>query len=242
MAPQQARKLRHPHWARATARDTRLGTMNRHEFTVTNSELLHDAPILALRRDTVTMPGGTTAKREIVEHFGAVAVVALSDSGHIAMVEQYRHSVRRRLWELPAGILDIYGEDPVQCAVRELREEAGLAAQRWELLADIVTSPGFCEETVRIYLARELREVEQPEAEDEEADMQLKWVDVDEARAAVMDGRITNSIAVVGILAASEVVAGRHSARDPQEVFDLRPTSMAERRHAEGIKPDMKKL
>lgn len=220
----------------------RLGFMNRHEFSVTDSESLHEAPILALRRDTVTMPGGSTARREIVEHFGAVAVVALNDEGQIAMVEQYRHSVERRLWELPAGILDIYGEDPVDCAARELQEEAGLAAQQWHLLSDIVTSPGFCEEAVRIFLARDLSAVERPEAEDEEADMQLKWVSLDEARAAVMNGRITNSIAVVGILAASEVVAGRHAARDPHTPFNLRPSSMADRRHARGITPDMKKL
>lgn len=80
-----------------------------HNFTVTHSELLVDAPILALRRDTVTMPGGGDAKREIVEHLGAVAVVALDEGNRIALVTQYRHSVKRRLQELPAGILDVAG-------------------------------------------------------------------------------------------------------------------------------------
>ncbi|MCQ4628153.1 NUDIX hydrolase [Corynebacterium sp. CCUG 65737] len=213
----------------------------RHEFTVTDSELLVDAPILALRRDTVTMPGGNTAKREIVEHFGAVAVVALDDQQRIAMVEQYRHSVGARLWELPAGILDFAGEDELDTAKRELVEEAGLEAAEWSLLVDLVTSPGFAEEAVRIFLAAELSHVERPEAEDEEADMDFAWVPLGDARAAVMDGRITNSIAIAGVLAASEVVAGRATARSTDVPFALRPTHMADRRQKQGIVPDMKK-
>jgi len=213
----------------------------RHEFTVTDSELLVDAPILALRRDTVTMPGGNTAKREIVEHFGAVAVVALDDQQRIAMVEQYRHSVGARLWELPAGILDFAGEDELNTAKRELVEEAGLEAAEWSLLVDLVTSPGFAEEAVRIFLASDLSHVERPDAEDEEADMDFAWVPLDDARAAVMDGRITNSIAIAGVLAASEVVAGRATARSTDVPFALRPTHMADRRQKQGIVPDMKK-
>lgn len=213
----------------------------RHEFTVTDSELLVDAPILALRRDTVTMPGGNTAQREIVEHFGAVAVVALDDQQRIAMVEQYRHSVGARLWELPAGILDFAGEDELNTAKRELVEEAGLEAAGWSLLVDLVTSPGFAEEAVRIFFASDLSHVERPDAEDEEADMDFAWVPLDDARAAVMDGRITNSIAIAGVLAASEVVAGRATARSTDVPFALRPTHMADRRQKQGIVPDMKK-
>ena len=78
-----------------------------HEFTVESSEVLIDAPIIAVRRDSVVMPGGKPANREIVEHFGAVAVVALDDDGRVALVEQYRHSVGKRLLELPAGLLDL---------------------------------------------------------------------------------------------------------------------------------------
>lgn len=213
----------------------------RHEFTVTDSELLVDAPILALRRDTVTMPGGNMAQREIVEHFGAVAVVALDDQQRIAMIEQYRHSVGARLWELPAGILDFAGEDELNTAKRELVEEAGLEAAEWSLLVDLVTSPGFAEEAVRIFLASDLSHVERPDAEDEEADMDFAWVPLDDARASVMDGRITNSIAIAGVLAASEVVAGRATARSTDVPFALRPTHMADRRQKQGIVPDMKK-
>ena len=213
-----------------------------HQFRTVGTEQLLDAPIIAVRRDDVVMPGEVVAQREVVEHLGAVAVVALDDSNRVAMVEQYRHSVRRRLLELPAGILDIAGEGELETAKRELQEEAGLAAAEWGLLVDVVTSPGFAEEAVRVFLARDLSEVERPEAEDEEADMDLHWLPLDSAREAVMAGRITNSIAVAGILAASEVVAGRADARDVAEPFDLRPTSMPERRVADGIEPDMKRI
>ncbi|MEH0146059.1 NUDIX hydrolase [Corynebacterium sp. Q4381] len=213
-----------------------------HNFEVTQSTLLVDAPIIALRRDTLTMPGGKEADREIVEHFGAVAVVAIDSSGRVAMVEQYRHSVGRRLWELPAGILDIAGEEELATAQRELEEEAGLAAGDWAVLVDLVTSPGFAEEAVRVFIARDLRDIERPDAEDEEADMGFQWIALDEARAKVMRGEIVNSIAVAGILAAAEVEAGRAQPRDVREPFALRPESLARRRQAAGVAPDMKKI
>ena len=217
-------------------------TPHRHEFEVTDTELLIDAPILALRRDTVTMPGGSTATREVVEHFGAVAVVAVNDSGQIAMVEQYRHTVGRRLWELPAGLLDFYGESALSTAERELVEEAGLKAENWSVLVDLVTSPGFAEEAVRVFLATGLSETERPEAEEEEADMDFAWVPLDQARRDVMAGQITNSIAIAGILAASEVLAGRAKARSTDTPFELRPSNLSERRYVQGVTPDMKKI
>lgn len=213
-----------------------------HDFAVKDSQLLIDAPIVALRRDTLAMPGGRDAKREIVEHFGAVAVVALDAEGRVAMVEQYRHSVRRRLLELPAGLLDFYQEPELETAKRELQEEAGLAASEWGVLVDLVTSPGFAEEAVRVFIARGLTQVERPAAEDEEADMDLRWLPLAEAREAVMRGEIVNSIAVAGILAASEVEAGRAARRGTDEPFELRPTSLAERRAEQGVVPDMKRI
>lgn len=213
-----------------------------HEFTVNDSQLLFDAPILAVRRDNVTMPGGGCAHREIVEHFGAVAVVALDAQGRVAVVEQYRHSVGKRLLELPAGLLDVYEEDELTCAKRELWEEAGLEADDWAVLVDLVTSPGFAEEAVRVFLAQGLREVERPAAEHEEADMGFRWVALDEAVSMVMRGEIVNSIAIAGVLAASQVESGAATARDVSTPFDLRPTSMARRRAERGIVPDMKRI
>ncbi|MDO5511575.1 NUDIX hydrolase [Corynebacterium sp.] len=214
-----------------------MSTPGSHEFSVLDTELLLESPILAVRRDTLAMPGGDTAKREIVEHFGAVAVVAERE-GQIALVRQYRHSVQERLWELPAGLLDIAGEGELSTAQRELAEEAGLAAGRWDVLCDLVTSPGFCEETVRVFLARDLRDVERGEVEHEEADMLLEWMPLSEIRAKILGGEIINAIAVSGLLSAAEVLEGRAEPRSVDTPFPWRPTALAARRSG----PDLKKM
>ncbi len=175
--------------------------MAEHDFGTESSEVVYAGTILALRVDDVHMPGDTVARREVVEHFGAVAVVALDESDRVAMVYQYRHPVGRRLWELPAGLLDVGGEDPSLTAARELHEEAGLAAEHWSVLVDLVTSPGFADESVRVFLATGLSQIDRPEAEHEEADLQLDWVPLDQAVQRVLSGEIVNSIAVAGILA-----------------------------------------
>lgn len=209
-----------------------------HDFKVLSSQLLFDAPIIAVRKDELAMPNEQVAYRDVVEHMGAVAVAAVNDAGEIAMVHQYRHAVKRRLWELPAGLLDVKDESELAGAQRELVEEAGLKAAQWSVLADIVTSPGFCEETARVYLAQVLTEVERPEAfGDEEADMDFAWIKLDEAVAKVLAGEINNSIAVTGIFAAWQVLNGHGQARDVTAPFDLRPTSIATRRSG----PDLKK-
>ncbi|MGU3497191.1 NUDIX domain-containing protein [Mycobacterium sp. C31M] len=176
--------------------------MAEHEFVTRASETAHVGNILALRMDDVQMPGGKVARREVVEHFGAVAVVAVDENDRVAMVYQYRHPVGRRLWELPAGLLDVGGEPPVETAARELREEAGLAAQNWAVLVDIITSPGFSDESVRVFLATGLSGVARPDVDDEEADMLLDWIPLPEAVQRVFAGEIVNSLAVAGILAA----------------------------------------
>lgn len=214
-----------------------------HEFTVTGSELLLQSPILALRRDLVVMPGGEEKTREVVEHFGAVAVAAVDDEGRIALLRQYRHSVGTRLTEIPAGLLDIAGEDALVGAKRELVEEAGLEAAQWSVLTDLVTSPGFCDEACRVYLATGLSEVDRPESEgDEEADLTLEWIPLADARTRVLAGEICNSIAVAGIFAASEVVERGATARSAEAEFPLRPTALARRRQDAGVSPDMKKI
>lgn len=213
-----------------------------HDFRVLDTELLLESPILAVRRDTLAMPGGDTGRREIVEHFGAVAVVAVRDNGDLALVRQYRHSVGARLWELPAGLLDVDGEDEITTARRELAEEAGLGAGRWDVLCDLVTSPGFCEETVRVFLARDLHEAERGEVEHEEADLLLEWTPLDGARAMIMSGEIINSIAISGIMTAAEVLAGRAEPRPVDAPNPWRPTSLPRRRREAGAGPDLKKL
>lgn len=199
-----------------------------HDFETVASETLHVGKIFALRADEVRMPGGHTARREVVEHYGAVAVLAMDDDRNIAMVYQYRHPLRRRLWELPAGLLDLGGEPPHVTAARELKEEAGLSATDWRVLVDLDSAPGFSDESVRVYLATGLTDVGRPDAHDEEADLTLRWYPLDEAVRLVFTGEIVNSIAVSGILAA-------HTLTDPALLRDVdapwidRPTSFGRR-------------
>ena len=173
-----------------------------HVFETTSSRLLHSGKIFALRRDEVLMPDGATATRDVVEHFGAVAVVAVDTDGRIPLIYQYRHALGRRLWELPAGLLDVGGEPPHVTAGRELVEEAGLTATTWQVLVDLDSTPGFSDESVRVYLATGLTEVGRPEGHDEEADLKCEWYSLAEAARMVFSGEIVNAIAVAGILAA----------------------------------------
>lgn len=178
-------------------------------FDVTESQNAYTGAIFDVRKDTVRFPDGSTATREIVSHKGAVGIVALDDEGRVVLIEQYRPAVRRMLWELPAGILDQDGEAPLDAARRELAEEVGLAAGRWDVLVDMATSPGFSDESARIYLARVLEDAGSPEgfqAEGEEAGIVVRRVPLGECVRAVHGGTIINSIAVAGILAAANAV------------------------------------
>ncbi|GAA0518602.1 ADP-ribose pyrophosphatase [Saccharopolyspora subtropica] len=189
-------------------------TNGEHEFTTLGSTDLHVGRILALRVDEVRMPGGGQARREVVEHLGAVAVVALDDDEQVVLIHQYRYPVGRRLWELPAGLLDVAGEEPVRTAQRELAEEAGLAARDWSVLVDVATSPGFTDESVRVFLATGLSDVERPAAVgDEEADLVIRRFPLAEAVRMALAGEITNGPAVAGLLAAQAVRDGRQQAR-----------------------------
>ena len=142
----------------------------------------------------------------MVEHPGAVGVVALDTKGRVLMIRQYRHPVGQMLWELPAGLRDVAGEPLLQTARRELLEETGYQARDWHVLADYFSSPGIITERLRVFLARGLTEV--PEAdrdfvpENEEAHLTLGWVPLDHAVSLVLAGDLHNGVAVVGLLAA----------------------------------------
>ncbi|WP_197377564.1 NUDIX domain-containing protein [Mycolicibacterium baixiangningiae] len=204
--------------------------MAEHDFETVDSDTVYVGNILALRADEVRMPGGATARREVVEHYGAVAIAALDDDGNIALVYQYRHPLGRRLWELPAGLLDMGGEPPHLTAARELQEEAGLSAAQWRVLVDVVSSPGFSDESVRVFLATGITEIDRPEAHDEEADLIVKRVPLSEAVRMVLTGEIVNSIAVAGILAAHALDDDVKSARPVDAEWTDRPRAFARRK------------
>jgi len=175
-----------------------------HETTGRTSR--YEGPIFQVYSDQVTMPGGHTVTRDVVENLGAVGVVALDDMGRVAMIRQYRHAVGQRLWELPAGLRDVDGEALVHGAARELAEEADLVAGRYDLLIDLHTSPGFSNEVIRLFLARSLTPVpseDRFQRTDEEAELEVAWIDLDEAVAMIFRGEITNAAAVGGLLAAA---------------------------------------
>ena len=165
-----------------------LESVAEHDFETVASETIYIGKIFALRADEVRMPGGNTARREVVEHYGAVAILAADDDNNIVLVYQYRHPFGRRLWELPAGLLDLGGEPPHITAARELKEEAGLEAKEWRVLVDLDSAPGFSDESVRVYLATGLTDVGRPEAHDEEADLTLRWFPLDDAVRMVLNG------------------------------------------------------
>jgi 8-oxo-dGTP pyrophosphatase MutT (NUDIX family) len=202
----------------------------RHDFPVLSSKDIYVGKVMALRADEVVMPGGRAVVREVVEHPGAVAIAALDADDRLMMIHQYRHPVRRRLWELPAGLLDVAGEDPVETAKRELAEEAGLAATDWSTLIDVVSSPGFSDESVRVYLARGLTEVGRPDlGDDEEADLTTRWVSLPVAVRMVLSGTIVNAVTVGAVLAAHVLAGAPTAARPADAPWPDRPTRFAER-------------
>ena len=127
------------------------------QYEVLDSQRLFTGRVISLRTDEVRMSDGSVSTREIVEHPGAVAIVALDDDDNVVLVRQYRHPVGEYVVELPAGLLDVDGESALAAAQRELFEEAALTASDWDLLVDLLPSPGMSDEAIRVFLARGLR-------------------------------------------------------------------------------------
>lgn len=181
-------------------------------WPVRESAELVRSRLVTVRSDQVRMPDNTYAERDVVIHPGAVAVLALDDAQRILMIRQYRHPVGRMLWEIPAGLRDVPGEDPWVTAQRELAEEASYRARDWRVLTDFFTSPGFSTERLRIFLARGLEEI--PEGErtyvpkDEEASLERAWLPLPAAVTMVLAGDLHNGVAAMGILAGYATISG----------------------------------
>ncbi|KIF04887.1 ADP-ribose pyrophosphatase [Streptomyces sp. RSD-27] len=183
----------------------------------------------AVDSDEVRMPDGSVARRDYQVHPGSVCVLALDGEGRVLVINQYRHPVRRRLWELPAGLLDVPGENPLHGAQRELYEEAHVKAGDWRVLTDFFASPGGSDEAVRIFLARDVAEADgerYEEASSEEADMRVEWVEREALVRGVLAGELGNAALVTGVLALSAALAsegGLDALRPAEAPWPARP-------------------
>ncbi len=180
---------------------------DRFEPQILQSEIVYDGRIWNVRSDRFELdaPDGKRSQitRDYVDHTGAVAVLAMDDQGRVLLIKQYRHPVRLRDWELPAGLLDFDGESPLAAAKRELAEEVDLVASDWHLLSEFMSSPGGSNEMLRIYLVRGLSPTAAVfEREEEEAGIELRWVSLEDAVAGVLVRDLQNSILAIAVLSA----------------------------------------
>ncbi|MBC6495157.1 NUDIX domain-containing protein [Microbacterium sp. 4-7] len=179
------------------------------EPEVLQSDLVYEGAVWNVRDDRVRYGDGEI-RRQYVAHTGAVAILALDDQGRVLLIQQYRHPIRHRDWELPAGLLDMPGEEPLAAAQRELAEEADLVAAHWEPLVSSWTTPGGNDEVIHVFLASGMSTANEAHARvDEEADIRVEWVPLDAAVAAVLDGRMRNGILSIGVLAAAQRLRDR---------------------------------
>jgi 8-oxo-dGDP phosphatase len=192
-------------------------------WPVQSSTVLAEGTITKYVQDQVITPSGHLITREYLKHPGSVGVIALDEHERVALVRQYRHPVRHRLIEPPAGLLDVGDEGYLPAMQRELAEEAGLAAESWAVLVDLFTTPGILGESLRIYLARDLQPVNGPDGyipQGEEAHMDVVWASLNDLADAVLDGRLHNPTVVAGVLAA-------WTARQRDGFVSLRPANAA---------------
>ncbi|PVE91583.1 MULTISPECIES: NUDIX hydrolase [unclassified Microbacterium] len=176
---------------------------------VLTSDLVYEGRVWDVRSDRVRYGDGEMV-RQYVAHTGAVAILALDDEGRVLLIQQYRHPIRHRDWELPAGLLDVAGEEPLEAAKRELAEEADLVAAHWEPLVSSWTTPGGNDEMIHIFLATGISAAESAhDREDEEADIRVEWVPLSDAVDAVLAGRMRNGILSIGVLAAAQRLRDR---------------------------------
>lgn len=175
-------------------------------FTHVGEDLIHQGQVVAMYDGHFEGPGGVQLRRDIIRHPGAVSVVAIDDQQRVFLVRQYRAPIDADLWEIPAGKKDVVDENPIECAIRELREEVGMVASSVEHLIDLHHSPGFCDELQNIFLATGLTEVGRQVDGAEEEHMLVEAVPLLDAVGYALDGTITDAKSIIGILAAARIL------------------------------------
>ena len=173
--------------------------MKKFEEKTFHSQKIFDGKVISLKVDDVTLPNGETSKREIINHPGAVAIIALTENNRLLVVEQYRKALERSIIEIPAGKLE-QGEEPIVTARRELEEETGFTTDSLEFVQAFATSPGFADEVIHVFVAKNLKKLEVPVALDEDEFVELMEVSLEEAEAMMADGRIYDAKTAFAVL------------------------------------------
>ncbi len=166
---------------------------------MSNRRLVYAGEVVNLGLENVELPNGESLELEVVRHPGGAAVVAQDQDGRICLLRQYRHAAGGWIWELPAGKID-QPEAPEQTARRELQEEAGLVAHQWESLGSILTTPGFCDEKIHLYLARDLHPTDTGRHAHEV--IEVHWVDYSLALEQIKNGDIIDAKTILGLMLA----------------------------------------
>jgi ADP-ribose pyrophosphatase len=169
---------------------------------VLSSETVYRGNVWNIEKERFLLDGGQIT-REYMAHTGAVAILALDERDRMLVIKQYRHPIRMREWELPAGLLDVAGESPLLAAQRELAEETDLVAESWGLLCEFTTTAGGSNEVIRVFLARGVSAAPSVhERTEEEAGIELRWVPIEEVVEAVLDRRVQNAILAIATMTA----------------------------------------
>jgi ADP-ribose pyrophosphatase len=173
---------------------------------INNRTTIHQGKVFELIRENITLENGTTTDVEFIEHPGAAAIIPFLDENRIVLLKQYRHALKKFIWEIPAGTLDPQ-EEIISCAKRELIEETGYSASGWQMLGEITPVPGYSDERIHIYLATELQPAEQHLDADEV--IQVQEVKFNKALEMIGNGEIQDAKSIAGLLMASAWLKGR---------------------------------